>query len=407
MMDAILVLVAVFLGGAAIALAAYLLFLAKTSVTILATLGCVSLISGSSVFLPPEQPTVSIIVRAVGALILAFVACRVRALTVGSSRPPVRVLLTVLLVPIVSYLCLATAPFGYWDSLISYLAGAVLLILTVLSARVILVSGELKNALVASLVICVAGSLLIGIALPSVGLEGGRLRGLLENANALGAFAFFLGVLALVVVDRRSHQVVIFAIAFLAIVWSASRASLLAVVVFMALLVAGSIKKIINVVMYGILVLALFALAYVYFPSFFDLFAGITRSSSSRDGTWNAAIEVLSRAPWTGDGLGSETVAVASSPLRAAVYAGYPGLISILVLWIMLLVWSARIGPRTFAFVCAAVVHSFFEGWLLSTFGPIILLFALVVLVIMDVERNRSFQKRIANDRPSGLAVTR
>ncbi|MFF1571179.1 O-antigen ligase family protein [Leifsonia sp. NPDC058292] len=354
---------------------------------ILTAAGCISIIAASGVFIPDDSSTLSIVLRVVGAIFM--IAGMLQARSHGFVASPaqhrlvIQVLLT-LVIPIGLYIALATVPHSMWDPLFSYTIGLGLMCAVILASGPQLPSGTLSQAIIVALTVTVGLSIVCGVVIPELAIEQARLRGVVNNANLLGFYAFLLGVVALLVVKKPAWRVALFGMSGLALLWTGSRASGLALAVTVAVFMFLKGKATGLFVASGLALVAV-CIGLVW-PSFFDLFSTITRNNNSRGGSWDVAIEALRLSPLTGVGLGNESSIIASSPLRAAANAGYPGLIVIGILWIAILVLTARIGVRTFAFGLAAVVHSCFEGWLLSPVGPMVLVFALTLCVVANRE---------------------
>lgn len=101
----------------------------------------------------------------------------------------------------------------------------------------------------------------------------------------------------------------------------------------------------------------------------------ILRSNNSRTDSYEYTMAVLKGTEWRGIGLDAEVVQVASTPLRALTHAGLVGGIVILAMYAVIIYCSAKVGRRTLLFAGAMVVHSFFEGWLLTPVGPMTMCF--------------------------------
>ncbi|MCC7128584.1 MAG: O-antigen ligase family protein [Microbacteriaceae bacterium] len=372
------------------------LFMASDRRFALSVIGCLLFVASTSVFIPIDVESVSVALRVLGVVILvlsSFFPVRTERDNWESRRSDSRAVISVIVLPVALYVVFATALHGLWSELFLYSIGALILALAIGASQLLVPDDDLKKSLLAGLTVFVVGSIAVGLAIPGLGIEGGRLRGFAINANTTGFFAFLLAAISLIVVKRKLWQIVLIFVSMYAIVWSASRASMLAFGVLVVFLLGSNIKKVASVILYGVLVLAVSVSTLVFFPQLARLFDGITRDVDSRASTWEAAVTTLQNAPWTGAGFADDTVGVASSPLGAAIRAGYPGLIIIVLLWILLLCFAATVGGRTFAFAAAAVVHSYFEGWLLSTIGPIILVFSLALVLVVATERERKSQQ--------------
>lgn len=364
-----------------------------------AAVGCLSIIFASSVFLPDDSSFVSIGARIVGSALLILSAHQSKLGRYGSTpvnKRTIRRWAISLAAPIAIYIALATLPFGMWNNFIAYEVGVVLLVFVIYYSGPQLSSGTLRKAVIAALTTTVIVSLLAGVALPGLGIEQGRLRGILNNANLLGFYAFLLGAVALTLVKRKAARYLLLAAVAAALLWSSSRASTLSLVILIVVLVVLTRFAAGMAFIAGLAVVTVAAAT--IWPSLLDVLEGVTRQNNSRSGSWDVALAVLEKQPWSGVGLGNEASIIASSPLRAAADAGIPGLIVIFVLWIAIIYASRRAGRRTLALGLAACVHSCFEGWLLSPVGPIILVFALAWLIVAysEIKSRTSFTKSLA-----------
>ena len=340
----------------------------RTSVLI-----CIALTSfaaPSFVFVPSDTIALSLIFRLAG---LALIA-----LTLSSSTATVKLSASELrwvwlfVVPIEIFILCATAPHGKWGDLITYSLGAVVLALTLISISKLRTSASVvANAIWLMLIVMAFASLALGAFLPNIGMEGGRLRGIFENSNSMGFFAFLL-ISATILVRRPSWMSVLAVLAgSVILVLSASRASALAAAIVVAswLVSRRPLATIVGALLVGALMLA-----FVAFDS--SLQALLLRGNDSRSDGFAVAITEGLSSPLFGIGLSNESLQIASSPLRAFSNAGAVGLIAILLLWILLGFSTLRARPRATWFAVAAIVHSAFEGWLLSPISPLLVVFA-------------------------------
>jgi hypothetical protein len=375
---------------------------AEARVVFTATLGCISIICASSVFLPDDGSTISISLRVVGSGLLLVSAYQSKARGFAADAKLKRLIrkwTLALGLPVGIYIALATLPFGMWSAFLAYEVGVVLLCAVILCSAPQLASGTLQRAVVVALATTVVASILVGAVLPEFGIQQGRLRGVLNNANLLGFYAFLLGVVALVAVKRTSFRWILVGASAVALLWTASRASTLALVIAIVILILLTRFATGLLVAGGLALLG--TIVGLIWPSFVNVFEGITRGNDSRSGSWDVALAAVESNPWHGVGLGNEVSIIASSPLRAAANGGIPGLVIVGILWAAIVYTSARVGGRTLALGVSAVVHSCFEGWLLSPVGPMILVFALVWLTVA----HRDLTGKVAADLPARPAI--
>ncbi len=374
---------------AAIAIAASVLVLASPRARPMVpyVVGLLLAVFATSAFVSVDAGVVSIVARAVGFSMIFVAALASRADTGSVVVPPVRWLAVWLGGGLAAYLIAGALIHGQATSFIFYGLGAVLLALTgwALSARVD--RRLLEDCVLFVLAVVVGASLAAGFVLPAVGIENGRVRGVLENANSLGFLAFLLAAVAVGSSKSWITKAACLTLSGAALLASSSRASAVATVLFLGLLAArrpGTQR-----VFVGLVALVGIGIGYLWRPdAYADLFGGVLRLNNSRSGSWAEALRVWDEARLFGVGMGNEINIVASSPLRAFVHAGMIGVLAVLVMWLALLVVAVRGGnATTVSFALAAIVHSVFEGWLLSPVGPLLWLFMLS-WVTMSRERH-------------------
>jgi hypothetical protein len=397
-------------------LAAYLLaaLVAFPEMTagLITSLGIVGVMSGSFVLFSNEfgPSPASVISRVIGAFLIAAggVAATQRAPLAISSRRSgiVGSVIIAIALPVWLFFFWATVPHGMWKVLLVYgLGGLPVFVTVVYFGAKSVASGSLRCSVITALSAIVAGSIVLGVFVPELGVEAGRLRGLQENANGLGFMAFLLGAVGLLVL-RRSSRICVLALAVIALVWTASRASALAMGL-VALLICIERRPFARGLYLAMAGMGLWCVCVLYPPLL--AWAGkldILRTNNSRAGTVEEAFAVLVTAPWSGVGWSGETTILASSPLGALIRAGLPGLLAILLLWVLLLRFGFRAGFRSLTLVTAGIVHSMFEGWLLSPVGPMLLTFVLALLVVVDEDRHGAMtQHAFGTRKPSASAV--
>jgi hypothetical protein len=295
-----------------------------------------------------------------------------------------------ILIPLGFYLVIAALAHGSWVEFIGYIVGLMLLAIGLIAVfRLPLES--LYMGLLYAMLLFVGASLLAGGMIPDIAIAGGRLRGLTSNANLLGFYSFVLTALSILFRPGMLASRIALMLAMVTLFWSGSRASMLAFVVLLLCYFAYS--KSLGPKFIGIVFLTVFAI--VFFFGFSDSLLGksLFDGTNSRLDSWLETVRVFDIAPWTGIGL-SESVEVASSPLRATVHAGVWGALAVLAMWVALFVSGRRSGWRSSALAMSAVTHSCFEGWLLSPIGPIFMIFMLLwVLACRVGGESNSFSK--------------
>ncbi|WP_146069100.1 hypothetical protein [Cryobacterium sp. M23] len=372
---------------ALIAICGSLVALLNSTVRALApfTFGVLFILSSSTAF--TVSPATSVLFRILGISLLCL--CSLQRPSNVTGVPPdskrnfaeLRVWLPWVVGSLLAFLLLGFAFHGQAANFIFYGIGLVMLALAVVATAVAVPRRIVTIALVLALGITVVGSLISGLVIPEVAIAGGRLRGLTSNANLLGFYAFLLGSLAIVVIRHIGLKMVILALAGVCVVWTSSRGSALALAILLIFLVMKKLTATGFLVMTGLLALGfIVALA---LPQSLSVLDGLLRVTYSRAETFEIAIELFRSSPLIGIGVGNEEVEIASSPMRALATAGVGGLIAVIVMWVALLSYSRKAGLLGVGFTLAAVVHSFFEGWLLSPTSPLLIVFVLVWWVVV------------------------
>ena len=106
----------------------------------------------------------------------------------------------------------------------------ILLVLFLLAIRHI-PHRTMQRSLFAALLLTCCASLVLGVVDPGLAARGGRLIGFTGSANTLGIFAFVLFALTLFVDVGLRIRIAAFASSLGCVVWSASRASAVAIVI--------------------------------------------------------------------------------------------------------------------------------------------------------------------------------
>jgi len=349
--------------------------------------GLLLILSSSFSLIPEGSALISTGVRVIGLGLIALSgAQRVSRSSAfiaecKASTLQMRVWLPWLTSSLLVYLLLAAAFHGQWLSFVLYLSGLALLVVAIVITATRVPIETVAKAVVSALAILAVLSLIYALALPTEGIEGGRLRGLTGNANTLGFYAFLLGSLALIVVRRFSVKAALFTLSVIVLIGTSSRASALAltVVVLGVFLTRRSATTVIAV--FGLLIAGV--VLSMAWPDSLAVLDGLLRDNNSRSGSLDVTAEAFRSSPIVGVGLAADQLVIASSPLRALAYAGLGGLVSVIVLWLCILVPSRKVGIPAIGFAVAAIVHSLFEGWLLSPVSPLLLVFVFSWWVII------------------------
>lgn len=332
----------------------------------------VLLITVASSWAVDENSSLSVVARVLGAA--AFALAAVVGSRAGAGTRMKRWGLA-FLVPIAMFITFATLPHGQIQDFVAYGIGLLTLAVMIISLpRVPL--DDLRSGARAALLIIMISSLVAGALIPGEALEGGRLRGIFENANSLGFFAFLAIAAALFLRGRRFWTITLMASGVVALVLTGSRASLLAVLICLA----GWVVSRLIWVGWALLItgLAFGDRAVGWASSLSPELELLLRNNNSRDGSVQTALADWSSSPLFGVGLGQESGIIASTPLRALAQGGSLGFAAIVLLWTVLLVMALRSSPSLTWFTLAAIAHSLFEGWMLSPISPLLMVFVVL-----------------------------
>lgn len=334
----------------------------------------VLILSGSSVFVA-DSGAASIAVRFAGVAVFVIGA------VVSGAKPLARrsCWQTAFVVPLAVFILVATIPSGLSTDLLVYGVSLVVFCALIYSSDRI----DGKDLLVGvtwALSAVIVLSICLGVLSPGLAVEGSRLRGYFENANSLG-FVVFLGVaVAILLPVGFALRLVLLVAGFVALVWSGSRASLLASLVLLCGWIVLRRPVLGALIFLGGIIAGQSALTYVsgISPEFEALF----RDNNSRLGSVETALSDWRSSPVFGLGLNQESSVIASSQLRALAQGGALGAIAIILMCIILIVMAARRNRLVFVFTIAGVIHSFFEGWMLSPGAPLLMIFALIWAIL-------------------------
>lgn len=365
-----------------------LFLLLRSSIRAIApcAVGILLIIASTTTFLSNTDTVTSVVLRMAGIAVIILSGFESSNRTgIYDGKPEarseaMRSWLIWLVLAFLLYLSLSTAFHGQWTNFILYGIGVSLLAIMFLATTIGVPHEVMAKGAISALAIVMVLSVAYGWTMPSVGIAGERLRGITANANTLGFYAFLLGSLALIVVKQTSARIVLFTLSTGVIVWTSSRSSMLAlaIVVVCVLLSRKSVTSafaLVSVTGAGVI-------SWVGWIGLSGMQDGIFRSNDSRSASFDSAIQAFRSSPLIGIGMGNSPDEIASSPLRALAFAGIGGLLAVIVLWVSLLWFSRQGGIRAVGFAGAAIVHSLFEGWLLSPIGPLLLIFVLCWWVI-------------------------
>jgi hypothetical protein len=258
---------------------------------------------------------------------------------------------------------------GAVGQFLTHIGGTIMLLIVV---RVLTSDGGAAIARVAPLIF---GSVLAlsagtGFLFPSVGIAGGRLRGVFNNANLLAFYSLLALVAGVLLVRRGLVSLTLSALSVVLIYWTGSRATAIAAVCLVVLLALFGSRRARWIV--GALVCVVLSALVGIIETSGSL---IVRAWGSRDASVGEAMRAWSIDPLLGLGFGGPIVEVASTPLRALAEGGLVALAGVVIMYVVLLREAFRRNAVLSALCIAAVIHSFGEAWLLSSIGPMMLVF--------------------------------
>lgn len=221
-------------------------------------------------------------------------------------------------------------------------------------------------------------SLVIAVAAPEMGIENGRVRGIVENANGLGTIASLGALLAAGWVQRPAKLIALFLFVAAA---SGSRGATLAALVGLALhlLLVRSGPR-------AYLSRGAMALSMLYFGSLLlaawhfirpDIL--VLRTNDSRTEVWLALVPIIESTWPLGSGLGTLETFSTNSYLKSAAEMGVLGLLGILA-YVIALAFSSRGSAAKICLLVTTIIATTFESWLV-TGGSF---YAFVVLLILS-----------------------
>lgn len=227
-------------------------------------------------------------------------------------------------------------------------------------------------------------SLALMQVLPSVAIENERLRGLADNANQLGVMALFLVVVAVLLQARLVVLLVTLGLVMPILALSGSRAAALGVVLALAVAALVGLRHARFTASVTLMAVGYVALQPELWRAISS--AQLLRTNDSRAGSVAETARALDQSTSFGVGFEGLEGIVASSPLRALAVGGLLAA-AFMVVAMLILIRSAAGKPEVRVLVTAALVHSFFEGWLVSTSGPIIISFAAIWVATLRITK--------------------
>lgn len=237
------------------------------------------------------------------------------------------------------------------------------------------------GAYTATLAICLLSIVGLRIA-PDIAVENLRLRGLMENANGLGFVALILGAVSIAGRVRLVLSAIGLFSSLACMALSGSRASVLSLIIIaLTLAIRGVGRARLAIAITSITVVVAWALI----PSSFRT-AALLRTTNTRAAGFDMMQQAMSDSFWIGQGKSSAGLVVAGSPFAAGTTGGMFGLVGLGIMYIGLLRYCARSGPRSFALVIGGILHSMFEAWMLSFSAPMLLVYLVVLVGFMKLD---------------------
>lgn len=226
--------------------------------------------------------------------------------------------------------------------------------------------------------------------LPGIASENFRLRGVFENANALGFAAFALGAVSLAARLVAWQSILGLSLALTCLFLSGSRASVLAFALITAGLAFSKVRRAQGLVAFGAIAVSIVWL--VAPGGLADI--PLLRGTDTRSYGFEIMQQALSESFWTGLGGLPMDTNVAGSPFAAGITGGVWGLIGLGTMYFALLRGLVLYRPRTLSLGVAGIVHSVFESWMLSFSAPMLLTFLVVLVGFVRMDATEEEQPR-------------
>lgn len=343
--------------------------------------GAVSLFLLASSSVPALEPH-SIMLRVVGSLVVIAPVVWRKRLSDRSTSPQFSHAMIVMGLGYSSYLIASKFAHGRdLDLLIGLLSFSLVAYLAHALLHYYSTPQVVGGAYAAFLLMCLL-SLVTYQLLPDISIENLRLRGVLENANALGFAAFALGAVSIAAHLVRWQSLLGLGVALSCLVLSGSRASMLALIIVAFGLAIGRIRRARIVVAFSS---AAVILAWLLSPAALaDLF--LFRTTDTRSAGFEIVQHAISESFWTGLGELPMATRVAGSPFAAGITGGVLGLIGLGAMYFGLIRGFATSRPRALSLVVAGIVHSLFESWMLSFSAPMLVTFFVLLVGFVGLD---------------------
>lgn len=237
------------------------------------------------------------------------------------------------------------------------------------------------GAYAALLVLCVA-SLLAQRTMPDLALENDRLRGVFENANTLGFVGFAIGLISLAARLLPGQSFLGLGLAVACLSLSGSRASALALICVAVGLAIGRVRRAQLFLAFGLIAVTI---AWLMAPGVFEDVT-LLRTTDTRSYGFEIMQRAMSESFWNGLGELPMDTRVAGSPFTAGITGGLWGLLGLGIMYFSLISGFVSSRPRAFALVLGAIVHSWFESWLLTFSAPMLLTFFVLLVCCFKLD---------------------
>jgi hypothetical protein len=249
-----------------------------------------------------------------------------------------------------------------------------------------------------ALFLCTVGLVAFG-ANAGFSYRGGRLQGLLGNANGAGVTALILfGVSPLI--GRRAAWLAM-PVAVGTITLAQARASAAGILVIAAILTATWLRP--KVGRSGVVIVLTFSFTLLVIQlsqTDWQQKDGLLRTNNSRADVWSGFIQMFTAHPWTGVGWANAGGAE-SFYLKSFAELGIIGIAVSLAVGIVLLRQLGHLGSVGYALAAGVLVNSIFEGWILV--GGSVYAWAIWLLASSARPQTRSGPLTIEADEASPL----
>lgn len=212
------------------------------------------------------------------------------------------------------------------------------------------------------------------------GWNGGRARGVFQNANAASIFVFLLAGLSIWMGKKYYRWVLPLCVIFTFL--SGSRAGMLALITVVVVAFYARLSRLQKFLALVFALLTAFPVgnAVLSFITSGKSNAILLRTDNTREDTIIQAVDFIRTHPWLGAGYRATPAGLGSSSyLKMLAEFGFLAVFAAFVLIIAYVAWS-KVDPVMLGITCATLIDCAFEDWLLTAGAPMLLIFFLLLM---------------------------